>query len=700
LITLDIPIVELETKIQKTQKETVYNINDFPYEKYRQAERVANKNISYYNISASFDIETTSLDGKKDDIGNYIENPFGFMYQWQFCIKDIVCFGRTWEEWIFFMKRLKQGLQLSDRKQLVIYVHNLAFEFQFIKDFVQIKSMFARDKRKVMKFNTNCYEFRCSYFLSNMNLAKFCENSKLCYHYKMKDTYDYRKLRTPKTVLTNDELSYCYNDVRGLCECIDTLLMEDNIINLPLTNTGYVRREFRQNMRTKENRRIFEKTALNVEEYKMLRRAFRGGNTHASRFYANKIMENVHSYDIQSSYPSVMVTDDFPIGKFTRVTIDTQSKLDKYCNDYCCVLDVEFFNIEVKHNISIPYIDIAHCTKHSNITNDNGRVLKADYVLMTLTNIDLQIIRNTYKYDGLRVINAMYARKGKLPKEFRQTVMDFYKAKTELKDVEGKEYEYMKSKNRVNSSYGMTVTAIDHSEIMYENHNWIESFPDIESALSQYYRSRNNFLSYQWGVFVTANARLHLQQLLDLVNDDVIYTDTDSIKFINEENKKYFEEANKKLMEIALNNDIQAFAIDKYGNKRFLGVWDCETSDGKEYKQFKTLGAKKYCYNQFNKKTQQNEFHVTVSGMSKKLGGKAVGDINNFVIGKTFSNVGRTVSWYNESEIKKIKINDDEFTTASNIGILDTTYTLGITNEYYEILNNFIANNINNIDMN
>jgi hypothetical protein len=690
-ITLEIPIITLDTKEETTVTETVYNIDDFPYTKYRQAERIAKKGISYYNMSTSFDIESTTIDGIKDDKDRYVVNPQGFMYHWQFCVKDTVCFGRTWEEFITFMKRLKYGLDLSEKKQLIVYIHNLAYEFQFIKDFFQIKSMFARDKRKVMKFNSTCYEFRCSYFLSNMSLSKFCENSKLCYHYKLVDSYNYRILRTPNTPMTNNDLAYCYNDVRGLCECIDTLLLEDDILSLPLTNTGYVRREFRQKMRTRENRRIFEKTALSVDEYQMLRRAFRGGNTHASRFYSNKVLDDVHSYDIQSSYPAVMVTDDFPIGKFTKVTLDTQEKLNKYCNEFCTVMDIEIFNIEVKENISIPYVDIAHCTKQSNIVNDNGRVLKADYIQLTLTNVDLNIIRDTYNFDGLRVLNAMYARRGKLPKEFRQTVMEFYKLKTELKGVDDKEYEYMKSKNRVNSSYGMTVTAIDHSEIMYDSHEWFETLPDLEAALEKYYKSRNNFLSYQWGVFVTANARNHLQQLLNKVNDDVIYTDTDSIKFINESNKQYFEDANKQLIEIALNNDIPAYATDKKGIKRFLGIWDCETEGNKIYKRFKTLGAKKYCYEQLNKKNEL-EFHVTVSGMSKSKGAVAVNNIENFTIGRTFEDVGRTVSWYNESEVKTVTINNDTFTTASNIAILDSTYTLGITNEYFEILENYVDN--------
>ena len=141
-------------------------------------------------------------------------------------------------------------LKTSDSKRAVVYVHNLSYEFQFMKDFIEFDEIFARDAHKVMKCYAYKYgiEFRCSYFLSNMSLAKFCENSEGVIHYKLVDTYDYKKMRTPSTPMSITEKGYCYNDVRGLCECIRSLRKEDNLAEIPLTSTGYVRREFRRAM--------------------------------------------------------------------------------------------------------------------------------------------------------------------------------------------------------------------------------------------------------------------------------------------------------------------------------------------------------------------------------------------------------------------------------------------------------------------
>jgi len=670
------------------QEETVYNIDDFPYNRLTNLPFCKRKKIAYYNISASFDIETTTIEPEK--IGDkYIYNPYGFMYQWQFCVFGIVVFGRTWDEFQLFLARLRVQLNLCESIKLVVYIHNLAFEFQFMKEFIEIENMFSKDKRKPMKVNSDGIEFRCSYFLSNMSLAKFCENSELCYHFKMTDEYDYRQIRTPKTILTETEKAYCYNDVRGLCECVDTLLEADTIATLPLTNTGYVRREYRKHMNTKANRLRFVKTALNEHEYNMLRSAFRGGNTHANRFLANMVLSDVYSFDISSSYPTAIEIDDFPMGKFTTVKLNNQMKLDYYCDNYCVVMDISIFNVMLNYDAVIPYIDIAHCREKSNIINDNGRVLQADFVRLTITNIDLSIIRSMYTFEGFTVNDAIYADKGKLPKELREKLMDFYAIKTQLKDIDGKEYEYMKSKNRVNSTFGMMVTDVAHSEIEYDINTmeWQETKPNLVDSLERFYKSRNNFLSYQWGVFVTAHARRRLQIMIDKVGRDLVYTDTDSIKFQNKAHIQEFQDINKELIQQAEKNDIPAYVDrtdivdnEEVTNRFYLGTWD---NDG-NYVRFKTLGAKKYCFEKLKKGEQK--FEITVSGMSKKKGAQAVGNIDNFAIGETYSDIGRTTSWYNDEAIKEITINGDTFKTASNIGILETTYTLGVTNEYWALI--------------
>lgn len=651
------------------QEEIVYNIKDFPYTKQLGTTTYRKGNKAFINVPCAFDIETTTID---------CAEPYGFMYQWQFCVGEDVCFGRTWEEFQTFVQKLTLALQLNKNRLLPVYVHNLAFEFQFMYQFIQIDSIFAKDKRKPLKVTTPGIEYRCSYFLSNMSLKKFCENSHLCTHYKMDgEEFDYRKRRTPATELTMEEKGYCYNDVRGLCECIASYMEHDTLDSIPLTNTGFVRRDYRNKMQSQHNRKIFEKIALTPPQYELLRAAFRGGNTHANRFMANRILSGVYSYDEQSSYPAEIMTGYYPMGKFMWVTLDTQEKLDKYCAEFCVVMEITIYNPSAKEGVVIPYIPISKCTEHANIVNDNGRVLSADLLTMSLTEIDLEIIRKTYDMDGFTVNKAMYARRGELPRELRETMMEYYKAKTTLKGVEGKEYEYMKSKNRLNSSFGMMVSDIAHGEIGFADGEWKEQKPDLAKAIDKYYKSRNNFMSYQWGVYVTAHARASLQEMIDEVGEDAAYVDTDSVKFVGEEHCSAFENRNAAIESKCSDASIPALCEHK-GKKYYLGTWDY---DG-YYKKFKTLGAKKYAY-----VDSKDNFHITVSGMGKAKGAKAVGCIENFKLNaKPFEDVGRTVSYYNDTPVQKITVDACSFTTGANIGVLDTTYTLGVTYEYWNLI--------------
>lgn len=64
-----------------------------------------------------------------------------------------------------------------------------------------------------------------------------------------------------------------------------------------------------------------------------------------------------------------------------------------------------------------------------------------------------------------------------------------------------------------------------------------------------------------------------------------------------------------------LNLDINKFMPeDIKGRKHIIGLFENESEKNQEftYKEFVTLGAKKYAYKDFN-----NEIHITVSGVPK-----------------------------------------------------------------------------------
>ena len=111
------------------------------------------------------------------------------------------------------------------------------------------------------------------------------------------------------------------------------------------------------------------------------------------------------SKDMSSAYPAVMVEKKFPMTPFLPVAPRRLADFEQYVEEYACILDVTFYNIEVKNLDTIPYIPKAHCTQFSSgegdFVGDNGRVLRATYISMVLTDIDYKIIRDTYNYTKL-----------------------------------------------------------------------------------------------------------------------------------------------------------------------------------------------------------------------------------------------------------------------------------------------------------
>lgn len=684
-----------------------YNIHDFPYENLNtKALTCKHKKKPKYLVYtfATFDIETTTID-------NGIDTPYGFMYHWQMDVGGYVVTGRRWEEWVQFMLKLVEIFKTDETRNFIVYIHNEAFEFQFIRDFLNAHfdgfTVFASQRRKPIYVTTgNGIQFRCSYKLTNMSLEKAVQNELGVVHCKAAGDLDYRIIRTADTPLDDTEYGYCVSDVVSLYELIERRLINerDNLESIPMTSTGYVRRDCRNSCRKDEDyREEFLKQEMTESVYKLLMEAGRGGNTHANRYLSGRVWHGVDSLDVASSYPAQMFLRKFPVSKFTPYgEIESMTELDGLLSEYACLFRVIFTGLEVRDNIGMPYIAISKATEHSkHVTLDNGRVLSVinredrendrGYLALTLTDVDFQIIKEQYTWDEMSISDFHIATYGYLPEALLSQVMAYFRAKTELKDKikEAEErgaeeeaanlaYLYAKSKNRLNGIFGMCYTNPVHNVIsINEDGEWIEDTPEIADALKKYWKSRNSFLVYAWGVWITAWARRHLEDLFNALGQDkVIYGDTDSGKAVDVDISK-IDALNAKVMELA---DKRGAYCDYNGTRYYMGVYEHENKV--PIAKFKTLGAKKYVYE------DEKGLHVTISGVSKKLGAKELGSIDNFVPGFIFKDAGGLTLYYNDAEqgIHKITVDGCTMTTASNIGMVDSTYEIGITREYAELI--------------
>lgn len=682
--------------VYKSVPERVYKIEELPLlEKLLKCKDSKKRGVNYLNIPCAFDIEATNI-YYKNSKGELITQPppFAFMYHWQFCIDDCVCFGRTWPEFQELIRYLEKCLNLSDKNRLVIYVHNLSYEWAFMNRFINYADGFFREERKPLKIVTKeGIEFRCSYALSNMSLNKFCQNEVGVKHYKLIDTYDYSKIRTPITPLTEAEEAYCYNDVRGLCECINSKIMHDTLTTIPMTATGYVRRDLRAAVKgDKKYRARFRDCALDSHLYELCKDAFRGGDTHANIDHSNQVLHNVHARDEASAYPAAMMIDKYPVTAFSKIKPETYINMDK--SEYCYLLEVGFKNLVYIGTCGNPYIPLSKCAKISDDkVIDNGRVIFASWVqLKAITDIDLEIIQKEYLFDDMLFRDIYMSVYGPLSDKIKNVVMDYFRKKTALKGIKDKVYEYNKSKNSLNSCFGCMVMRIDQSMIYYNSstYEYYEDDKKLPEMLDKFYKSRNNFLSYQHGVWITANARKRLRTMLWKTGEDTVYSDTDSIKFIGD-HEKDFEDKNIILKKEA--EEAGAYAETRSGKIKYMGLWEDETEDTVNgcYDEFKTLGAKKYVYTETIQDENgriNKEITSTIAGVNKRAGSAyfEANGIDSFAIGTTLKDSGHLTAFYNDVGIHEITIDHCKILTASNVALIDNTYTIGVTDDYLHLL--------------
>lgn len=568
------------------------------------------RKCQYYEIPIAFDIETTSFTSH--------ENKYACMYIWQLSIDGYVIIGRTWAQFMEVYDKLITFFELDEKHHLLIYVHNLAYEFQFICKHFDWNVVFALKERKPIKAVTSDFvEFRCSYLLSGLSLAKVGENLQRYKVKKLEGDLDYSLKRHNLTPLTDQELQYCINDVQVVVAFIkETAENCGGYHKIPLTNTGYVREYCREQTMKSNYKAIMRNLNIEPEEYHQLKRAFAGGFTHANWAHAGKTMQDVTSYDFTSSYPAVMIMEKFPMSTSQTVEIHSENELKHYLSKYCCLFDVEFEEIDgwdAPDNI----ISASKCYKLIGAQKNNGRVIYAQSLALTVTEVDFESILKFYKFKSFKVANFRYYQKAYLPTEFVKSILKLYKDKTELKDVAGKEAEYMRSKGMVNSAYGMCVTDIVRDEATFNGNIWTTNLENTpEEQINKYNKSRKRFLFYPWGVWVTAYARRNLYTGILEFDNDYIYSDTDSIKAINiEKHMDYINGYNKLVrnkLELACKfhgikiADTEPYTIQ--GKQKPLGVWDF---DG-HFDRFKTCGAKRYL-------TESNgKLSLTVAGLNKK----------------------------------------------------------------------------------
>lgn len=647
-----------------------------------------NSKKTYVHQYAAFDIETTGLEDIEQSV----------MYVWQLCIKEnAVLIGRTWGDFKECLLRIKPKLNGS---YLMIMVHNLSYEFQFLSGTYNFtnEEVFSIESRKVVKCEMyRCFEFRDTYRLTNLSLDNFTKRFEVEHRKQSGKGYDYNKIRWPDTPLTHKELKYAVYDVLGLVESVDEQLKlyGDSLYTLPLTQTGYVRRVVKKRMTPyyKKVQDLFPSYTC----YKLLRSAFRGGNTHGSRFYAGAIINNVKSVDESSAYPFQQVCKKYPMTPFKEIGDHRISYIEKQLGRGACfVMRIEFNEIRLKNKYwPVPYIPVAKCEYKmlGPHTCDNGRIISAKCVRISITDIDFRIIENEYTWKRATILVLWQSYYDYLPEPIRETNRELYTGKTRRKGIDEEKLYYARDKEMLNSIYGMSCQQVVQDTILYaggsynrrsrfdESGKLLDSTERLLWEIEEYRRrKRMAFQVYQWGVYTTCHARLCLESGIQIAGDGFIYCDTDSIKYVGD---SAFDEYNNGVLQLASDN--HAFAEDKNGNLHYMGVFESETG----YDRFCHLGAKKYAYE------QNGKLYITISGVPKQLGAislskqgglEAFANAANLDTPFLFDDVDKLESVYNDEDYGMYTREDKKsFYISKNLYLRDTTYKLSVTPEYADI---------------
>lgn len=654
---------------------------------------------------------------------SHISDEFGWIYQWAFSFMSEFAFGRKPSELLTALEKVEAANNLGDDLKCVIFIHNLSYDIQYLKQY--LLDRYGRENYKILAiaphkfitFEIGPWIFRCTYRLSNRSLDKWGRDLGIK-NTKKKGLIDYNKVRYQDSLLYKNDWKYMLYDVLALEECVKTQLLQDDdtLQSMPLTSTGYVRRDARRNFRAnyRKNRKQYLASALDVTLYKALHSAFAGGLTHGNRFVADTIVSDTIGHgDFVSHYPSQqMARAEYPTDKFALLykyksgTRFTLKDIDQWSNTHCLIIQCRFTDLEIKKGITLPYAQSVKFWQGrqsdgwKRIIDDNGRILHMEgSSIVSLTEYDLKWIRRQYTFRRCDILRVWSSPKGPLPEWLKQTVKQYFYEKTALGQavkamnavgdyIKARDLETSrgKAKNRLNGVYGMTATNPVRAEIyMDQDGNWdteILTDEKITQKLADYYDNKNTFMSYQFGVYCTALARDELMQYVELIGyDNFLYADTDSIFF------RVKPDTFAKIKELNDIKRIHAEEMEAYIESNGERVYfDCFDLEERDIQRFKFLHAKAYAYE------HKGQLHCTIAGVAEHGRNnmsrvKELGSLEELKENKVFVDCGGTSCVYLEGEPRIEEINGHMTEIASAAIILESTKTLHglITKDEYYI---------------
>ena len=242
------------------------------------------------------------------------------------------------------------------------------------------------------------------------------------------------------------------------------------------------------------------------------------------------------------------MTDSFHGAMFSTIFSKHHTVLRRYDDNdkerFAYLYEIECDIVDSKKWIRFLRTDMNTLRNDDEILHDEtGDKILSGHVRITLTDIDFELLKETYIIENIKKIAIYKAYKDYLPLPIYRFILEKYKTKKQLKQRKargenvGKELDIAKQK--VNSIYGCMVTNLIFDEITYDDENgWSKkefSYDECMTKLDELKKSKKIFLNYAWGVWISAFARMRLlETIFEMNGNDSLYCDTDSIFHIGD----------------------------------------------------------------------------------------------------------------------------------------------------------------------
>lgn len=563
--------------------------------------------------------------------------------------------------------------------KVLFYAHNLAYDYTFCRRFFfrqwkePVKFLATKPHYPVNVEFENGICLRDSLALAQRSLDRWAKDMEVP-HQKALGKWDYDLRRTQSHEFTPDELEYIEHDTLAGVECLDYLRISLGVSTLEkyYTATGIPRRDVKRVGKENYGNKLFRRCVPTYDTYRKLEKCFHGGFTHANRSIVEETLKGrIECYDFASSYPYVMLSEKYPTSPFVKVCDATPQEILDNADDYAFIFKFSAANITLKDPyFPMPCLQKSKAIELYGFSEDNGRLLCADYYSAYITEQDLFVINELYTWDSAECTEVEYSVKDYLPRWFTDYVYELYYNKCTLK---GKDpLLYALSKAKLNSLFGLCGTRSirdDNQEDFATGEYYIKpkTEEEVKEEYEEYRQSYDNVLLFQWGAYITSYAFRNLFELGKCVGYDKggiwAYSDTDSCYSTLWDTAKV-EAYNNKCVEKMKANGYEPVVYDE--KTYMLGV---ATFDG-AYIEYRTLGAKRYC----GRSVKDNELHLTLAGVPKRGVACLHDNIQEFTSGKVFdgTTTGKLGHFYQYHEMAII----DGYEVADSIDLNPCDYLL------------------------